>query len=88
MICLITTEYKLVKVKNYPNFILFSRLYENLPDIRQKAIEKQRQETYAANRAKAQEFQKVCKTTGYKVYFKATKRFLMICSRLCVFLIN
>ena len=48
------------------HFIFFSRLYENLPDVRQKLVEKQRQETYAANREKAQEFQKVC-VCGYKI---------------------
>jgi hypothetical protein len=42
------------------HFILSSRLYESLPDIRQKAVQIQRQETYTANRVKAQEFQKVC----------------------------
>lgn len=67
---MIHTEHILLKVKHYPNFILSSRLYENLPDIRQKAIEKQRQETYTANRAKAQEFQKVCITTSCKVILK------------------
>ena len=48
------------------------RLYENLPDVRQKVAEKQRQETYTANRLKAQEFQKQTRERLRKLSVKKT----------------
>ncbi|XP_028403381.1 centrosomal protein of 295 kDa-like [Dendronephthya gigantea] len=50
------------------------RLYENLPDIRQKAVEKQRERTYTTNRAKAQEFQKQTRERLRKLNAKKTRK--------------